>query len=207
MLLFPPTPTLGGGSSVRGGHRPGQGGAARPGTWKEFLSPGWGAGGRRESVGEGGGPLSCRSQGCRGRARRGEGWEPLPWSARGRLVDPGARALEVGVGQQGPLPVLGLSPVGLGTAQSLLLGLLVRLKPRGQSLGVEPVWEVRGSASGPRGSRGGVGHIRAETHRKEGVQLSKMLYCCGRSQSLRGTGRRLPGHVEPPAEGLSPSQG
>lgn len=146
MLLFPPTP--------RGGHRPGQGGAALPGTWKEFLSPGWGAGGRRESVGEGGGPLSCRSQGCRGRAKRGQGWEPLPWSARGRLVDPGARALEVGVGQQGPLPVLGLSPVGLGTAQSLLLGLLVRLKPRGQSLGAEPVWEVRGSASGPRGQQG-----------------------------------------------------
>ena len=133
--------------------------------------------------------------------------QPLPGSAWGPLLGPGTRALEVGVGQQGPLAVLGLSPVGLGTAQSLLLGLLVRLKPRGQSLGVEPVWEVRGSASGPRGSRGGVGHIRAETHRKEGVQLRKMLYCCGRSQSLRGTGRRLPGHVEPRVEGLSPSQG
>lgn len=154
LLLFPPTPTLGGGSSVRGGHRPGQGGAARPGTWKEFLSPGWGAGGRGESLGEGGGPLSCRSQGCRGRAKRGQGWEPLPWSARGWLVDPGARALEVGIGQQGPLAVLGLSPLGLVRAQSLLLGLLVRPKPRGQSLGAERVWQVGSSASGPRWEAG-----------------------------------------------------
>lgn len=205
---LPSHPHSGWGILCQGRTQTWSGGCRSPRNLEGVPVPRLGGWGLRGEPGGGGRPAQLQEPGVQGQGQERSGLGAPARVSTGVARGPWGQSPGSGHRAAGAPRSPGPESTGLGQSPESAPGSAGETEAQGPEPGSGACVAGRELSLGAQvGSRGGVGQIRAGMHRKEGVQLRKMLYCCGRCQSLRGAGRRLPGHVEPRAEGLSPSQG